>query len=526
MTAGREGEERTRARSASASRAMLVNAYEPEETRIALCRSGLLEEYYVERPSRETLVGNLYKGIVTNTHPALQAAFVNIGLPKNAFLHVTDVRGEGEGPPPPPGRRPPPRRGPRRPPRRIQNLLKIGQEVLVEVTRDAFGEKGASLTMEISLPGRFLVLTPLTHRVGVSKRITSETQRRELMAILQSLHPPRDLGFIIRTASSEMNKTDLKNDLDYLVRLWHAMDARARSTPAPTLLYQESDLVIRTIPDNFGREIDEVLVDEPATYQRIVEFFRITMPRYEDRVRLYTEPDPLFRRFGVEPQIGQIYARTVDLSSGGSIVIEHTEAMTTIDVNSGRLTRTGSPEETAYQTDLDAAAAIARQIRLRDLGGVIVVDFIDLRQERHRTALNRALHDALSADRSPLTVSRMPDTCLYQIIRQKVRPSPATLSTKPCPRCRGSGVVPTPESASLAVLRDCRALLPRPSVASIEARVAPDVAAYLGQAKGPQIAELESRYRKTVRLIALQDFLPEQYEIRAFGADGIPVEIR
>lgn len=506
-------------------RRLLINATEPEETRIAVLNNDVLDEYYVERLSRETLVGNIYKGVVTTTHPALQAAFVNFGLAKNGFLHVSEVRGEGEGPPPPPGFRPR-RRGPRRPPRLVQNLLQSGREVLVQVTRDPFDEKGASLTMEVGIPGRFLVLTPLTPRVGVSKKITNEQERAEKKSMLESLAPPRDLGFIIRTAGAEMNKIDLKKDLEYLVRLWRTVSERHRSTPAPALLYQESELVIRSIRDVFRREMDEVWVDAPPVYDRVLHFFRAVMPRYAPRVHLFRGAEPLLRKYGVEPQIAQIYARKVPLPSGGSIVIEHTEAMTTVDVNSGKLMRTGSPEETAFQTDCEAAEAVARQLRLRDVGGVIVVDFIDVRQERHRRALEKACADAFAGDGSQVTVWRMPDSCLFQIIRQKVRPSPETVSSRACPRCGGAGVVLTPESVSLTALRDCRAHLPKPGVATLELRVSPDVATHLANAKRAQIVELETRHAKSVRIVAVQDLLPEQYEIRAFGPGGQTLEVQ
>jgi ribonuclease E len=323
-----------------------------------------------------------------------------------------------------------------------------------------------------------------------------------------------------------MDPEDLKKDLEYLVRLWQTVSQRAQANPGPVLLYQESDLVIRAIRDVFSREMDEVLVDDPAVHQRILEFFRAAMPRHEHRVRLYDGAEPVFRRYGVSAQIAQIYARTVELPCGGSIVIEHTEAMTTIDVNSGRLMRTGSPEETAFQTDLEAAAAIAHQLRLRDLGGVVVIDFIDVRQERHRRALEKAMRDAVRSDRSQISVARMPDSCLFQIIREKVRPSPETLSTRECPRCRGEGVIPTPESAALAALRDCRGRLPRADVAVLELRAAPEVAAYLEQAKRTQIAELEARHQKTLRLVSVPGLLPEQFEVAAFGPDGRAVETR
>ncbi len=503
-------------------RRLLINATDPEETRIAVSQGTRLEEFYLERPSRETLVGNLYKGVVTNTHPALQAAFVNIGLPKNAFLHVSEVRGEGEGPPPPPGRRPP-RRGPKKPPRLIQNLLKVGQEVIVEIIRDAFGEKGVSATMEVSLPGRFLVLTPLTPRIGISKRIANEKARRELRTMLETLAPPKDVGYIIRTAGSDMDADDLKKDLEMLVRTWEEARRKAKETSGPCLLVQESALALRTVRDIFSREIEEVLVDDPAAHGRVLELFRESMPRHADRVRFYDGADPIFRRYGIEAQIAQIYERTVGLPCGGSIVIEHTEAMTTIDVNSGRLTRTGSPEETALRTDLAAAAEIAHQLRLRDFGGVVVVDFIDLRQARSRRALEKAVKDAFRSDRSQVTAARMPGSCLYQIIREKVRPSPATLSTQPCPRCRATGTVPTPVSAALAALRECRGRLPWSDVASLEVRVAPEVADYLRGTKASAIAELETRHRKTVRIVTAPELLHEQYQVFSFGSDGNPV---
>jgi ribonuclease E len=461
---------------------------------------------------------------VTTTHAALQAAFVDYGVPKNGFLHITDIRGEGEGPPPPPGRRPI-RRGPRRPPRLVQNLIKNGQEVLVQVTRDEFGEKGSSLTMELGIPGRFLVLTPLTPgRVGVSKKIAGEAERRQLKDMLQSLGAPKDLGFIIRTAGTEMLREDLQKDLDYLVGVWRDVERRAKASPAPVTLYQESDLVVRAVRDLFNREFDEVIIDSAGAFGRVVEFFRKLMPRHAPRVKFYSAPEPLFRRYGVEPQIARISARKVELPSGGSIVIEQTEAMTTIDVNSGRLMRTGSPEETAFKSNLEAAEAIGRQLRLRDLGGVIAVDFIDVRHERHRKALEKAVRDAVKGDRSEVNFTRMPDGCLFQIVREKVRPSLETVSTRECPRCRGIGVVMTPESVSLAVLRECRARLPRPETAVLEVRVAPDVAALLESARKDKLATLERRCQKTVRVIPVADFPPEQFEVAAFGTDGKRIE--
>ena len=315
---------------------MLVNAVEAEETRIAMVKNGRLDDYYIERADRETLVANIYKGRVENVHASLQAAFVNIGLPKNAFLHVSEVIRPGEVKPQPGSNR----RGPRRPRRLIQNLLKVGEEVQVQVIRDAFGEKGPSVTMDLSVAGRFLVLTPFTPKVGISKKIENQRERGKLRQLIRNMKPAEgNLGFIVRTASTETKEEDIQADLDYLVRVWKTVETRAEATSPPALLYQETDIVLRTIRDFFSPQIKKVVVDDPAVHGRLCEFFEKLMPRFRDRLEFNSGPTPLFHQYAIESRIEQLHQKRVDLPAGGSLVLEVTEALTSIDVNSGRLVR-------------------------------------------------------------------------------------------------------------------------------------------------------------------------------------------
>jgi ribonuclease E len=496
---------------------MLVNAVEKEETRIAVVRGGRLEDLHVERTSHETLVGNLYKGRVENVHASLQAAFVNIGLEKNAFLHVSETVGEGEEPyhHPQRGQRP---RGPKR---LIQELLHPGEEVLVQVIRDPFGEKGPSVSMEISLPGRFLVLTPLTTKVGVSKKITNPQQRVQLRTLMKQLTQefPTNVGFIVRTASSDTPMQDLKNDFEFLQRVWHAVDQRAKQARAPASLYQETELVLRTVRDFFSPDIDKVIVDDRGVHQRLCDFFDHVMPRFRDRLELYEGPTPLFYKHDLESQIEQLAAKTVNLPSGGSIVIEPTEGMTAIDVNSGRLVREANPEDLALKTNLEAAREIMRQLRLRDLGGIIVIDFIDMKQERHKRELENQVREESRKDRSQMVVLPLSQFCLLEIARQKTRPSLQVVSSDPCPACGGSGFVKNIESMALEVMRALKSTLDRDDIAVVEARVSPDVAGYL-KGRLDDLKQLEERHKKRIHLSPTRELASNRVEFSCYNLAG------
>ncbi|MHC4605479.1 MAG: Rne/Rng family ribonuclease [Planctomycetota bacterium] len=497
---------------------MLVNAVEKEETRIAVVSRSLLEDYHVARSSKETLVGNIYKGRVENVHASLQAAFVSIGLVKNAFLHVSETIGPGETPyKPPPRRR---RRGPPRPKRHIQNLLRVGEQVIVQVIRDAFGEKGPSVTMNISLPGRFLVLTPLSKHVGVSRKIESRDKRARLRQLLRDFRTEEDdVGFIVRTASSDTAPQELRADYEYLNRLWRAVDNRARSSSAPAVLYQETEIVLRTVRDYFTRDIERVIVDDRAVHQRLVDFFDSIMPKHRDRLEFHGEPMPLFHKYEIEQQIEQLNQGAVPLPSGGSVVIEQTEALTAIDVNSGRWVRETNPEDLAYRTNQEAAREIMRQLRLRDMGGIIAIDFIDMKSERHRHSIEERVRQEAGRDRAQIVVLPMSQFCLMQIARQKIRPSVQLVSHEACPACGGTGVVKNIESIALEIMRALKSTLEREDIAVVEARVSPDVASYL-RTKMDDFREMEEKYNKRIHISAARDLATNRVEFTCYDLSG------
>src|SRR5579863_8648383 len=416
---------------------MLVNALQPEESRIAIVENGVLEELYIERNSLENFVGNIYKGRVVNIEPSIQAAFVDFGVGRNGFLHVSDVEYQYykhlAGPGGAALARPDdddeederPQRGKKRfnersvrnkPP--IQEIFRRGSEVLVQVIKEGIGTKGPTLSTYISIPGRYLVLMPGLQRVGVSRKIADDDLRRKLRQALLELNPPQGLGFIIRTAGTDRAKRDLHRDLNYLLRLWRTIVRRIRKSPGPVGIYEESDMIIRTIRDIYNSEIDSVLIDEPQAFERAREFMKIVMPRNVNRVKLYEGKEALFHKYHIEDEIARIQTRHVPLRGGGSIVIDQTEALVAIDVNSGNFRADDDAEETAYQVNLRAAEEISRQIRLRDLGGVIVNDFIDMREERHRRGVERALRDAIRRDRARSKILRISPFGLIDMTRQ------------------------------------------------------------------------------------------------------------
>jgi len=457
------------ARGDSMKKEMLINVSQPEECRIAIVEDGVLEELYVERAGQDNYVGNIYKGIVVNLEPSIQAAFVDFGVGRNGFLHISDIEpqyfrqggfepdrmmndgGSHRGPRPPrreeedlldengDGPSPPRARGrnfrggrPRvKPP--IQEILRRGDEVLVQVIKEGIGTKGPTLSTYISIPGRYLVLMPALGRVGVSRKIEDDDVRRRMRDIMLELNPPKGLGFIVRTAGADRTKKELSRDLAYLLRLWKVIVRRVRKLPSPVDIYQESDMIIRTIRDIFSAEVDAIYIDEPSAYERAKEFLHLVMPRYVSKLQLYQGKEPLYFKYRMEDEIAKIHRRQVPLKSGGSIVIDQTEALVAIDVNSGNFRADDSAEETAYQMNLIAAKEIARQIRLRDLGGVIVNDFIDMRKEKHRRGVERALRDALKRDRARTKILRTSPFGLIEMTRQRVRPSLKRSVYRECP---------------------------------------------------------------------------------------------
>src|SRR6476469_1094108 len=481
---------------------MLINVSEGEECRIALMEDGKLEELYMERTSSTSHVGNIYKGKVTNVEASIQAAFVDFGLGRNGFLHISDLLPQyfgrkGEDVQESVGRKMARRD---RPP--IQRCLRRGDEIVVQIIKEGIGTKGPTLSTYLSIPGRILVMMPGMGKMGVSKKIEDEEERRRLRTILDSLKPPKGVGFIIRTAGIGKSKAEIQRDLTYLSRLWQQIEKR-ESSPGPIELYTEGDLVARTVRDVFSSDVDQLIVDNKEVAKRVKEVIKITNPRTRNKVEVYEEPIPLFHKYGIERDIEQMYSRHVPLHSGGSLVIDSTEAIVAIDVNSGKFRDHSDAEMTAFKTDMEAADEIPRQLKLRDLGGVIICDFIDLRYERHRRELEERLHENFKKDRAKTKVLRMSQFGIIEITRQRMRPSLKRSVYFDCPHCKGSGLVKTPESMSLDVMRRLAIALHDQRVSRVELAVCPDVNFYLQNRKRGALAELEGQTGK--RIVVRQD---------------------
>ncbi len=503
-------------------REMLINVIPGEECRIAVTLDGKLEELFIERASSESHVGNIYKGRVTNVEPSIQAAFVDFGLQRNGFLHISDLvpqyfpghDGEAEDI----GRKTPHRN---RPP--IQKCLRRGQEVIVQITKEGIGTKGPTLNTYISLPGRFLVMMPGMSRLGVSRKIEDEEDRKKMREVLAQLNPPKSMGFILRTAGLKRTKRELQRDLNYLTRLWKTVTDRIKSERAPATLYQESDLAIRTVRDTLETDVERVVIDDEATAQKVRDFLTVAMPRAAERVLVYNDREPLFYRSGIEEEIEKLHSRFVPLPCGGSLVIDSTEALVAIDVNSGKYREQRDAEETARRTNLEAAEEIARQLRLRDLGGVIICDFIDMRLDKHNREVERALREALKRHKERARILRMSRFGIIEMTRQRTRPSISRSIYQDCSHCKGSGMVKTPESAALDAMRMVQLAVQRDAIDQIEVRVSLDVAFELQNRKREAIYELETATGKAVVVKGTVGFAPDQLEFHCQDARGRPV---
>ncbi|MBA3315972.1 MAG: Rne/Rng family ribonuclease [Planctomycetota bacterium] len=513
---------------------MLVNVLQPEESRIAIIEDSILEELYVERTSLENYVGNIYKGRVVNVEPSIQAAFVDFGVGRNGFLHVSDIEHEyfrhlmpngGDGDEDDAGgngRRRDERRTRNKPP--IQDILQRGSEVLVQVIKEGIGTKGPTLSTYVSIPGRYLVLMPGLQRVGVSRKIEDEDERRKLRQIMNQLSPPEGLGFIIRTAGLDRTKDDLQKDLAYLVRLWRTIVERLGKSPAPIDIYEESDMMLRTIRDIFTDEVDAVYIDEAEAYQRAKDFMEVVMPDYASRIHRYEGPVPIFQQYGIEDEIAKIQRRHVPLKGGGSIVIDQTEALVAIDVNSGSYRADDDAETTALQVNLRAAAEIARQLRLRDLGGVIVNDFIDMRDERNRRKVENSLRDAIERDRARTKVLRISPFGLIEMTRQRIRPSLRRSIYEDCPCCSGTGQVKTAESMAIEVMRVLLTTANHDEVCRVKVEVHERVAGWLNNRKRKDLARIEDDCDVTIQIEARSDVGPEHLSLRC--EDEIGKEVK
>src|SRR6266704_888447 len=480
------------------SKEMLINVSEGEECRIALVEDGRLEELYMERTSSTSHVGNVYKGRVTNVEASIQAAFVDFGLGRNGFLHISDLMPtyfgrDGSDFTESVGRKLARRD---RPP--IQRCLRRGDEIIVQIIKEGIGTKGPTLSTYVSIPGRILVMMPGMSKLGVSRKIEDEEERKRLRQILDSLKPPKDCGFIIRTAGVGKSKAEIERDLKYLTRLFETINKKAKSSGDPMELYAEGDLVTRTVRDVMTSDVERIVVDNEEVAKKIKEFFKLVAPRTKNKVELYDEPVPLFHKYGIEREIELMYSRHVPLPSGGSLVIDSTEAVVAIDVNSGKFRDHSDAEMTAFKTDMEAAEEIPRQLKLRDLGGVIICDFIDLRYERHRRELEKRLHDNLKDDRAKTKMLRMSQFGIIEMTRQRMRPSLKRSIYSDCPHCKGHGLVKTPESMSLYMMRRLAIAAHDERVTRVELAVCQEVAFYLQNRKRAELARLEHESGKRI----------------------------
>lgn len=489
---------------------MLINATQPEELRVALVDGQYLYNLDIETPAREQKKANIYMGRVTRVEPSLEAAFIDYGAERHGFLPLKEVSpslfkkqgGQGE-------------RGD------TKSILSEGQQILIQVVKEERGNKGAALTTFMSLAGRYLVLMPNNPRAGgISRRIEGE-ERNELREALSALELPDGMGMIIRTAGLGKSVEELQWDLDYLIHLWTAITQAAEQSEAPLLIYQESDIIIRAIRDYLRPDIGEILIDDQQVYERARDFMQQVMPQNLSRVKLYQEDTPLFTRYQIENQIEAAYQHEIRLPSGGSVVIDPTEALVSIDINSSRATKGGDIEETALTTNLEAADEIARQLRLRDIGGLIVIDFIDMTPVRNQREVENRIKEALKNDRARIQVGRISRFGLLEMSRQRLQPSLGESAQEQCPRCKGMGVIRSVESLSLSILRLIEEDAMKENTAKIIAQLPLNVATYLLNEKRDVVSNIEQRLKVRILLIANSSLETPNYEISRLRADEV-----
>jgi ribonuclease G len=466
----------------------IVANVEPWETRVAVLDGGRLVNLYIERG--EPLAGNIYKGRVAAVLPGMEAAFVDIGLDRNAFLHVGDIRSQrlaGEEVEESFGRG------------AIAERLRVGQEILVQVTKEPMGSKGARVTTYLALPAYYLVLMPTVNYVGVSRRIENEQERRRLRQLADRLRPP-GMGVIVRTAAEGATEEDLANDLQYLRQLWATVEERSRTSRAPSLVYQDLRLIRRVVRDLFTEEVSRFLIDSPEEYQRVADLVRSFAPKLAGRLQLYRGEEPIFEATGVEREVDKALRRKVWLRSGGYIVVDRTEALTVIDVNSGKYVGKTDLASTIFRTNLEAVDEVVRQITLRDIGGIILVDFIDMENEQHRRQVMQALQEAVRRDRSKMHIIDLTALGLVEITRKRVYQDLEEVMRMPCPYCEGRGRVLSAETMALKVRREARRVLAAGRAPAVLMEVHPDVEKFLFRDGDAWVQALQQRFGRTLRV--------------------------
>ncbi|MBW1643238.1 MAG: Rne/Rng family ribonuclease [Deltaproteobacteria bacterium] len=459
---------------------ILINAIDADECRIAKVKENQLEEFHFESAGREITHGNIYKAVISRIEPSLQATFIDYGAERNGFLQKHEIHSDYYQDTPTGDLS-------------INTIVKRGQELLVQVTKDPIMNKGAMLTTYISLPGRFIVLMPGSDNRGISRKIEDEDERTRLKDIVDKLKLPDGFGIIVRTAGINSTKTLLDKDLSYLLRLWKNIKTDVKKIKAPALLYKEQNLVVRSIRDYFTTDVTEILVDDEHIFHEAKDFLKIISPKHKKIVKLHKDDKPIFTKYQLEDQIASIFESRVNLKSGGSIVIEQTEALVSIDVNSGKATQQKSVEQTALKTNIEAAEEITRQLRLRDLGGLIVIDFIDMRDAKHRAEVEKALRAYAKNDKAKINISKISKFGLLEMSRQRIRPSIEFGSFVPCTHCKGKGLTPSPETLGVGFLRKLSLETLKDNISVVNGIVPVEVADYMLNRKRKEILELEER---------------------------------
>ncbi|MGZ0018199.1 ribonuclease G [Nitrosomonas sp. wSCUT-2] len=480
------------------SNEILVNIT-PQETRVAILEQGVTQELHIERTSGRGIVGNIYNGRVSRVLPGMQSAFVDIGLDRAAFLHVADIRNsmqEGDAVKP------------------IEKLLYEGNSIVVQVIKDAIGTKGARLSTQISLAGRLLVYLPQESYIGVSQRIEDNSEREVLREKLQKILPPGEKGgYIIRTMAETADDDDLRADLEYLHRLWHDIEQQSIVIAAPVLLYQDLDLSHRVLRDFVDDNTDRILVDSRENYHRLVRFSRNYMTNIAERVTLYTGDRPLFDLYGVEEEIDKSLAKRVNLKSGGYVIIDQTEALTTMDVNTGGFVGVRNFDDTIFKTNLEAAQVIARQLRLRNLGGIIIIDFIDMDSEEHRNAVLAELKKALQKDRTRITINGFSALGLVEMTRKRTRESLAQVLCETCPTCQGRGEIRTAQTVCYEILRELLREARQFEANEFRILASQQVIDLFLDEESQSLAQLGDFIAKPISLQVEESYTQEQYDV-------------
>ena len=500
----------------------LVINVTPQENRVALLENGLLTEIYIEREKDRGIAGNIYKGKVVRILPGMQVAFVDIGLNKAAFLYVDDVyfnfkdieaemlgkNDDAEADFLDMREKQPPSKQPTQ----IKDLLTEGQEVLVQVSKQPIGSKGPRITSHISLPGRQLVLMPTVNHIGISRRIENETERQRLREIAQRIKPP-EMGFIVRTASEGMGEEDLKLDMSYLLKLWENIQKKQANTPVPSLIHYDLNLTLRAIRDLSTKDFDSIIVDSKEEYENILKFTNMFMPQLSHLVRFYERDDPIFDYYGIEIELSRALGKRVWLKSGGYIVIEKTEAVTTIDVNTGRYVGKGNPEDTILRNNLEAVKEIAYQLRLRNIGGIIIIDFIDMKKEENREKVFQALKEALKKDKSKTNILKISELGLVQMTRKRTREDLVGYLSEPCFYCDGKGFLKSKLTICYEILREIKKEAAKIPGNKIFVALHPEVADLIYEEERSYLEELESQIRKKIIIKVNENLHIEQFEI-------------